>query len=246
MVDLVTVQKQLIRVGYRSQLWGRSEVKELCHVLGDDENIVHAVNGHYEGGFALFVATDKRLILVDRKPMYLTLDAISYSTIQEVQLNYRLLNSTINIFTANKILAFNTWSHTKIRSILSYAQEMIMKNRVEEDSYNRRVQYRGNQNMIMQQQPMQQQPMQQQPAYIHEQVPAMPRIYNPQPSMVVATADTLRRDEQPVQPQGFTDSWGAEVPIDLETFAIPAMQNPSVQNVFFTKKAEPREEVPLS
>src|ERR1035438_6354320 len=66
MVLLSNVLKQLSKVGYHAGIFQRSEVKELCNVLHEDEQIIQATNGHYEGGFSLLVATDHRLIL-DRK-----------------------------------------------------------------------------------------------------------------------------------------------------------------------------------
>jgi hypothetical protein len=125
MVDLQIVLEQLSTVGYKSRMWQRSEVRELCNVLHADETIYQATNGHYEGGFSLLVATDTRLILVDRKPLFLTLDSIAYSMIQEVTFNYRLLNSTIHIYTSNKTLDFSSWNHSQIRAILTHLQSAM-------------------------------------------------------------------------------------------------------------------------
>jgi hypothetical protein len=57
--------------------------------------------------------------------MFLTLDSISYQMIQEVTFNYRLLNSTIHIYTSNKVLDFSSWNHGQIRSILTYTQKAM-------------------------------------------------------------------------------------------------------------------------
>jgi hypothetical protein len=42
--------------------------------------------------------------------------------IQEVSFNYRLLNSTIHIYTTNKCLDFSSWNHAQIRNILTITQ----------------------------------------------------------------------------------------------------------------------------
>ena len=80
-------------------------------------------------GWELLVATNHRLLLVDRKPMFLTLDAINYGMIQEISLNYQLLNSTIHIWTSNKCLDFSTWNHERIREVLDYSQKSILASR---------------------------------------------------------------------------------------------------------------------
>jgi len=127
MIQLSEIRNQLSSVGYHPSRFQRAEVKELCQVLSPDERIIDAVNGRYEGGFALLVATDRRLLLVDRKPMFLTLDSITYSMIQELSLTYRLLNSTVHVFTSNKCLDFNSWSHSHLRSIFSYSQSRTLQ-----------------------------------------------------------------------------------------------------------------------
>lgn len=126
MVDYDDIQQQLAMVGYKVPIWQKAEVRELSNALAADEKIIQAINGHYEGGFGLLVATNHKLLLVDRKPMFLTLDAISYGMIQEISLNYRLLNSTLHIWTSNKCLDFSSWNHAKAREILDYAQRSIV------------------------------------------------------------------------------------------------------------------------
>ncbi len=133
MVELSDVLKQLTKVGYRNKFWQRAEVKELCNVLHDDEVILKATNGYYEGGFGLLVATDHRLLLIDHKPMFLTLDSVAYSMIQELSFNYRLFNSTLHIFTSNKCLDFSSWNHDQIRGILSYAQKAMKLKAVKDE-----------------------------------------------------------------------------------------------------------------
>src|SRR5579862_3274748 len=123
MVSLQNVEEQLKRLGCNFRFWGRAEIKELSVVLMPDEVIAQCTNGHYEGGFALLVATDRRLILVDRKPMFLTLEAISYDMISQVDFNHRLMDATLHIFTFNKCLDFTSWNHKRLRTILAYTQD---------------------------------------------------------------------------------------------------------------------------
>lgn len=126
MLDIKDVLRQLDNIGYKVTAWQRAEVKELCNALSSDETIVATINGHYEGGFGILVATNHRLLLVDRKIMFLTLDSISYGMIQEISLTYRLLNSTLHIFTSNKTLDFSSWNHAGVRNILDYSQKSII------------------------------------------------------------------------------------------------------------------------
>lgn len=129
MVSYSSVKSQLSQAGFSFGAWGKAEVKELCNIVTEDETILYATNGYYEGGFAMLVGTDQRILLVDKKPMYLSLDTITYGMIQEVTLNYRLLNSTINIYTSNKCLSFRSWNHHALRELLTYSQQRVIESR---------------------------------------------------------------------------------------------------------------------
>ena len=127
MVTTQSIEEQLTKIGFDFRFWGRSEVKELNHVLADDETIQQCVNGHYQGGFAMLVATNRRLLLIDHKPMFLTIEAIWYDKIGQVDYNHRLMNATLCITGYNKDLNFTSWNHARLREILLYSQEMMIE-----------------------------------------------------------------------------------------------------------------------
>ncbi len=126
MMAMQELLDQIKSSGSDFRFWGRGEIKELSKVLAPDERIHKCVNGHYVGGFAMLTASDRRLILVDRKPMYLTLEAIWYDKIGQVDYNHRLLNATICISTPNKDLTFTSWNSIHLRDILIYTQEKMI------------------------------------------------------------------------------------------------------------------------
>lgn len=127
MVTLATVEQQLKAVGCNFRYWGRPEVRELCEILLPGETIAQAVNGQYEGGFALLCATDFRVLLVDKKPKYLTLKDIRFDMITELDFAGRMMNSTIRIYTPNKELRFTTPSNRRLRKLFTYTQHKVME-----------------------------------------------------------------------------------------------------------------------
>lgn len=138
MTDPKQVEKQLTHIGFNWRAWGRGEVRELSRVIADDEEIKHCCNGHYQGGFAMLVATNQRLLLIDRKPMFLTIEAIWYDKIGQVDYNHRLFNATICISTPNKDLTFTSWNHSQLRGIMFYSQEMMTATKELESEYRHR------------------------------------------------------------------------------------------------------------
>src|SRR3982751_2884068 len=107
MVTAESVEKQLKKVHFNTFGWGRTEARELPHILMPDEQIYELVNGIYEGGFALLVATNVRMLLIDKKPMnYLTVEDLRFDMISEIDYAHRLLGARISISTGSKNLKF--------------------------------------------------------------------------------------------------------------------------------------------
>lgn len=127
MVSARQVEEQLRRIGCNFRFWGKAEVRELANILLPNEIIAGCTNGHYEGGFALLTVTNLRLLLVDRKPMFLAIEDIRFDMISEVDYSARLLNSTLRVVTPTRTLAFTTWSSSRLRSIMDYAQQQVVE-----------------------------------------------------------------------------------------------------------------------
>lgn len=126
MKSLSEIELQLSRLGINNRFWGKPEMRELQHILAADEVITNAANGRHEGGFALLVATDRRLLLVDKKLWFLSLEDIRYDMISEIDYCARLLDSTVFIRTINKILRFTSFRQKQLRALTSYVQERVM------------------------------------------------------------------------------------------------------------------------
>jgi hypothetical protein len=129
MVQMQVVDDQLKAIGADFHFWGRAEIKELRSILVQGEQIAHCLNGRYEGGFAVLCATDRRLLLIDKKPFYLSLEDVRYDMISEVDFNHRLLDATVTICTVNKKVKFTSIRGTTLRSLTAYLQDKVMETR---------------------------------------------------------------------------------------------------------------------
>jgi hypothetical protein len=127
MVPLHKVEEQLVRIGCNFRVWGRPEIRELRNILTQDEVIAGCTNGRYSGGGALLVVTNHRLLLVDRKPLFLTVEDIRFDMITEIDFNARLLNSTAYVITPTRKLVFSSWNQHRLRTILNYTQQQVME-----------------------------------------------------------------------------------------------------------------------
>lgn len=130
MVSIQSVEERLDRLGFNRYRWGRAEIRELPNILIPGEEIYELVNGTYEGGFALIVATDVRLILIDKKPMkYLTVEDLRFDMISEIDYSHRLFGAEINISTGSKNLHFKSYNQKRLRKLIGHVQHCMAESK---------------------------------------------------------------------------------------------------------------------
>lgn len=127
MVTLQEVEKQLEAIGANSKFWGRAEIVELQHIIVPGEQIHYCLNGRYEAGFATFVATDQRLLIVDKKLFHLIIEDMRYDMISEVDFGAQMLSGTIKVCTPTKNLSFTTYKPKMLRQVVNYIQQRVMQ-----------------------------------------------------------------------------------------------------------------------
>jgi len=121
------IEIELRKLGVRNQFWCKPEIKELVHVLTDEETITNAANGRYQGGFALIVITNHRLLLIDKKLWSMTMEDVRFDMITEVDYTSRLFDATISVRTINKVLRFTSIHQKQLRGLTKYLQGRILE-----------------------------------------------------------------------------------------------------------------------
>ncbi|HET8991575.1 MAG TPA: PH domain-containing protein [Candidatus Saccharimonadales bacterium] len=130
MVSKKEVTRQLKALGFNYMGWGRSEISELPHIILPDEEIYECVNGIYIGGFALLVATNIRVLLVDKKPLsFLTVEDMRYDMISEMDYSHRLFGADISISSGDKTLHFKSYNKPRLRKLIGHVQHCIADNK---------------------------------------------------------------------------------------------------------------------
>jgi hypothetical protein len=142
MVHISLIQAQLSKLGVKLSRWYQAELRELQHVLFDHEEIVSIVPGRYFAGYALLVATDQRLLLIDKRTFFLTVDDIRYDMIAETDFSSRLVDATVQIYTLNKQHRFTTFKYKRqLRELTNYVQRRVMDLRQPDSNDRLRGQY---------------------------------------------------------------------------------------------------------
>jgi hypothetical protein len=128
MISYKKLEEQMKRINFYHKGWGRTEVNELCNILMPEEEIEECVNGWYEAGFALFVATKDRVLLVDKKPLgYLTVEDLRFDMINELDLHHRLIGAQVKISAGAKTLHFTSLNQARLRRLLNFVQARMVQ-----------------------------------------------------------------------------------------------------------------------
>lgn len=80
----IRVHGELIRAGLSRHALRKDETKYLHKVIHDDEHVMAAVNGRTDLGSVMLVATNKRVLYIDCKPFYTTVDELTYDVVSGV------------------------------------------------------------------------------------------------------------------------------------------------------------------
>lgn len=136
MVTKHSVDEQLKKIRFNLHGWGRTEINELPNVLLPDEEIYECVNGIYEGGFALLVATDLRLLLIDKKPLnYLTVEDMRFDMINEIDYSHRMVGANISISTGYKDLKFTSFNQQRLRKLIGHVQHCMAESKKKQSEH---------------------------------------------------------------------------------------------------------------
>lgn len=93
------VRSELKQVSISSFGLLRSEARYLPEIIYDDETIGGAIYGIDQNGWCMLVATEKRVIYLDKKPFFITKDIITYDVVSGVQSNVVGPFSTVTLNT---------------------------------------------------------------------------------------------------------------------------------------------------
>jgi hypothetical protein len=135
MVHPSVIESRLGELGFRASRWFRAEIHELQHILMDDEKIISLACGRYFGSFALLVATDQRLLLIDKRVFFMTIEDTRYDMISEIDYNSQAYNATVTVYTMNKTHKFTSVKYKReLRELTTYVQRRVWEFRQQQPS----------------------------------------------------------------------------------------------------------------
>lgn len=106
------IKDQLRTLGVSRWALATSEFRYLPQIMHPNEDIKGVVYGMSEDGFAVMVATDMRAVYLDKKPLFVNEDEITYDVISGVSHGHSGFTSKLTLHTRIKDYSFKTLNKT--------------------------------------------------------------------------------------------------------------------------------------
>ncbi len=116
MPTLEEIQTQIRNLDGFETFLGRKEIKELPNILWEDETVENVIQGTYNNGNGILVATNRRLVFVDKGILYgLKVEDFAYDKISSIQYETGMLFGKLTIFTSGNKAIVNNVLKAKVR-----------------------------------------------------------------------------------------------------------------------------------
>jgi hypothetical protein len=94
------IHRELVQAGATVYGLLKSESRYLPHVIHEDEHIHGVVYGQHHSSSAMLVATDRRILYLDKKPMVTLIDEVTYDVVSGIELDIHTIFATVRLHTA--------------------------------------------------------------------------------------------------------------------------------------------------
>lgn len=125
------VKRELQALGVsRYGLW-HPEAWRLPHIILADERIGGVVYGRCELGFAMLIATDRRILFLSVLPMFMTNDEVGYDVVSGVSLGNVGVQSTVTLHTRIRDYSIRTYNRRCADRFIAYIESRCLVRRLE-------------------------------------------------------------------------------------------------------------------
>jgi len=111
----------------------KQEARHLHVIIEKDEHIKAAIYGLYgdskgvQSSSGMLIATDRRMIFIDKKPLFTDIDEFGYGAVLGINVNNALLFSSVTVHTANKEYKFRNVNRKCARQMKLYIESNVVE-----------------------------------------------------------------------------------------------------------------------
>ncbi len=129
------VTQELRDLGVSKVALKRMESRYLPNIIHSDEHLGGVVYGHHEDGYAMLVATDRRIIFLDKKPLFVNEDEITYNVVSGISYGHAGFGTTVKLHTRIKDYTIRTYNKKCAESFVEYIESRCLEHESKEERH---------------------------------------------------------------------------------------------------------------
>lgn len=122
------IREELQAAGLSKQALSSMECRYLPHIIHGDEHIGGAIYGWQAGNLAILVATNRRIIFLDKKPLFINKEEVSYFVVSGVTANHSLVGSELILHTRIKDYILHTFNKKSVQHFVDFIESHSLEN----------------------------------------------------------------------------------------------------------------------
>jgi len=116
------VAQELRAAGVSSLTMYRMESRYMPTIIHAKEHIMGVVYGQGSEGFAMLVATDRRVVYLDKKPLFMKEDEVTYDVVSGMSFSSAGVGSTVTLHTRVKDYTLRTFNKKSAAIFVAYIE----------------------------------------------------------------------------------------------------------------------------
>lgn len=120
---------QGVKTVTRTNFFSKREMAELPNLLMEGEKVLAMISGFYAAGTALLCVTSRRILLVDKKLIRLSIEDMRFESIKEVNYSHEAFMASLQFFYVGRSqqFQFKTWYKAELRAVAQLVQHKMFE-----------------------------------------------------------------------------------------------------------------------
>lgn len=120
-----SIQHELALAGSPKRIMRSGEARALTGIMSDDEEIMACIQGLYDEGIGLIVATNSRLLIVNKSFLWQRMEDEAYAMINSVIYKQGIFFGKVILATRARRYTFNVLKSDPIGPFIAYIDSMM-------------------------------------------------------------------------------------------------------------------------
>lgn len=125
-----TLLKRLSELGLSRLGAMKSESRYLPYIIHPNEHVGGIIYGHDESGTVMLIATDRRVVYLDRKPLFIKSEELSYDVVAGVTIEWLGFAGTLTLHTRLGEIKIRVYNRKAADIFHAYVEERCINQQI--------------------------------------------------------------------------------------------------------------------